>query len=93
MKTETEILNHTTDGIPDEKIIKFKQDQVKRATKWRKENAKVFSIQCNVFYDDDVIKHLQAQPNKQRYIIELIRKDIDRQHTEAIQAKLRGFRT
>lgn len=45
---------------------------------WRKKNAKVFSVQCNIDYDADIIEHLQAQPNKQRYIINLIRKDIEK---------------
>lgn len=62
-----------------------KHQQVIRATKWRKENAKCFSIQCNTFYDADVIEHLQKQPNKQRYIINLIRKDITEKSRKEMQ--------
>lgn len=50
--------------------------QSEKVMLWKKENTKSFCVQCNKVNDADIIARLEKVPNKQRYIMNLIRKDI-----------------
>lgn len=50
--------------------------QKKARDKYNKENYKVVNFKLHKTNDKDIMEHLEAQPNKQGYIKELIRKDI-----------------
>ena len=45
--------------------------------KWRKENIRRIVVNLNKVNQADVIEHLDKQVNKQAYIIDLIRKDME----------------
>lgn len=47
-----------------------------KSNEWRKANTKTFTIQLNKENDADVIEFLSTKKNRQRYIIDLIRKEI-----------------
>jgi hypothetical protein len=51
------------------------RDMENRA-KWEKENLRSYNFKLHKVNDEDIIKHLEKQPNKRDYIIGLIRKDI-----------------
>ena len=44
--------------------------------KWRKETLVQLVLKLNRNNDGDIIEHLNAQPNKRAYLIELIREDM-----------------
>lgn len=46
--------------------------------KWRKDNLKACVLYFHKANDKDVLDHLERQPNKRAYIINLIREDINR---------------
>lgn len=48
--------------------------------KWRKENLKNYHFDLNKVTDKDVYEHLEKQPNKRAYLIDLIRKDLENQN-------------
>jgi hypothetical protein len=48
-----------------------------KSSEWRKANTKSFCIQLNKENDADIIEFLTKKDNKQRYIINLIRKDMN----------------
>lgn len=50
--------------------------QKKARDKYNKENYKVVNFKLHKTNDKDIMEHLEAQPNKQGYIKELIRRDI-----------------
>ena len=47
-----------------------------KSSEWRKTHTRTFTIQLNKENDSDVIEFLSAKKNRQRYIIDLIRKEI-----------------
>jgi hypothetical protein len=47
-----------------------------RVMAWKRKKTRTFSIQCNKENDADVIARLDSQPNKNRYLINLIRNDM-----------------
>lgn len=47
-----------------------------KSNEWKKQNTKQITIQLNKVNDADVIEHLSKLENRQRYIINLIRKDM-----------------
>lgn len=47
-----------------------------KSSEWRKTHTKTFTIQLNKENDSDVIEFISAKKNRQRYIIDLIRKEI-----------------
>ena len=51
------------------------RDMENRA-KWEKQNIKRYVINLNKTKFNDVIEHLERQPNKQEYLINLIKKDM-----------------
>lgn len=55
---------------------RLRKEQVARVSQWRRENARTFSVQCHNVHDKDIIEFMDKLPNKQRYIRNLIRKDI-----------------
>ena len=44
--------------------------------KYHRENLKQIKINCHIEYDKDILEHLSKKENKQKYIKDLIRKDI-----------------
>lgn len=50
--------------------------QKKARDKYNKENYKVVNFKLHKTNDKDIMEHLEAQPNKQGYIKDLIRKDM-----------------
>lgn len=48
-----------------------------KSSEWRKIHTKTFTIQLNKDNDSDVIEFLSTKKNRQRYIINLIRKDMN----------------
>lgn len=48
-----------------------------KSSEWRKTHTKTFTIQLNKENDSDVIDFVSAKNNRQRYIINLIRKDMN----------------
>jgi len=52
-----------------------------KSNEWRKANTKAFTIQLNKENDADVIEFLSTKKNRQRYIIDLIRKEIRSERT------------
>lgn len=46
------------------------------SNEWRKAHTKQVTVQLNKVNDADVIEHLSHKDNRQRYIINLIRKDM-----------------
>ena len=46
--------------------------------KWRKENIRRIVVNINKSKQADVIEHLDKQPNRQAYIIDLIKEDMSR---------------
>lgn len=53
--------------------------QKKASKKYSRNNTKRFAIELNLKNDSGIIKKLEEVPNKQGYIKELIRKDINKQ--------------
>lgn len=49
---------------------------------WRKLNLKRYSFDLNKVTDKDVYDHLEKQPNKRDYIINLIKEDIKNKGAE-----------
>lgn len=49
---------------------------------WGKEHLKAFTFRFNVDTQSDIIKQLEEQPNKAKYIADLIRQDIEAQGKE-----------
>ena len=43
---------------------------------WRKQNIRRIVVNLNKVTQKDIIEHLDRKPNKQAYIIELIKRDI-----------------
>lgn len=50
---------------------------MERNYSWRKENLKRVDFYLNKKNESDVIEHLDKQPNRREYLINLIRKDIE----------------
>lgn len=46
--------------------------------KYQKENLKQYKFFCHKEKDADIIEHLEKQTNKQGYLKELIRRDIEK---------------
>ena len=44
--------------------------------RWEKEFLRQYTLRINKNTDKDVYEHLEKQPNKRAYLIELIRKDM-----------------
>lgn len=69
-------------GHFEKEKVRMTEEQRKRycesSSRWRKENAKQFTIQLNKVNDADIIEFLATKPNRHRYIINLIRKDMRR---------------
>ena len=57
---------------------KRKAARVAASVKYNKANVKQIKLNLNLKTDADIIKALEAVPNKQGYIKELIRKDLKR---------------
>lgn len=56
---------------------KLKQQRVKASVKYNKTNVKQIKLNLNRKTDADIITALEAAPNVQGYIKELIRKDLN----------------
>ena len=56
---------------------KLKQQRVKASVKYNKTNVKQIKLNLNRKTDADIIAALEAAPNIQGYIKELIRKDLN----------------
>jgi len=54
-----------------------KQARVKASVKYNAKNVKQVKLNLNRKTDADIIEHLEASPNMQGYIKELIRKDMN----------------
>lgn len=52
--------------------------QKKACKKYSRNNTKRYAIELNLKSDMDIIKKLEEVPNKQGYIKELIRKDLEK---------------
>lgn len=52
--------------------------QKKASKKYSRNNTKRFAIELNLKNDFEIIKKLEEVPNKQGYIKELIRKDLEK---------------
>lgn len=63
-------------------------DQAKYVAKYQKENIQRVVIKLNKIHDADIIEHINAQPNKQGYLKDLIREDI--KNTKRNTMKLKG---
>lgn len=48
------------------------------ANRWERENTKTFTVKMYLKTDQDLLKHLEKQPNRNAYIKGLIRADIQR---------------
>ena len=46
--------------------------------RWQKKNTKLQTIRLNVYSDADIIKYLETIPNKQGYIKDLLRKEMEK---------------
>lgn len=46
--------------------------------RWRKENIRRYSFTLNKVTNKDVYEHLEKQKNKRAYLIELIKKDLEK---------------
>ena len=57
---------------------KLKQQRTKASIKYNKTNVKQIKLNLNIKTDADVIAALDAVENKQGYIKELIRKDLQK---------------
>ena len=44
---------------------------------WRKANLKRYIFELNKVTDKDVYEHMEKQTNKRKYLIDLIRKDME----------------
>lgn len=52
--------------------------QKKASRKYSRNNTKRYAIELNLKTDSDIIKALDSVPNKQGYIKELIKKDLEK---------------
>ena len=52
-------------------------DQSKYTTAYIKANIQRVELKLNKLYDADIIEHINAQPNKQGYLKDLIRADME----------------
>lgn len=72
MKTDKEIREHTTDGIPDEAIIKAKYDYAAYQAKFKSKN-KSYTFNLNEIKDKQIIEWLEEQENRSEAIREALR--------------------
>lgn len=72
MKSEEEIREHTTGGIPDE-ILKKKYDFKGYQAKYRSKN-RAYCFNLNSDRDKDIIEWLDKQENKSQAISKALRK-------------------
>ena len=56
--------------------------QKRAREKYNKETYKFTTFKLNKTTEADLIKHLEAQPNKQGYLRELIKKDLEKKNSE-----------
>ena len=49
---------------------------MKNRAEWARKNLKAYTFKLHKVNDKDVIDHLERQPNKRAYVIELIKKDM-----------------
>ncbi len=54
------------------------QAQLKAIRKYQQANTKAYQLKVNIKYDQDIINKLDSVENKQGYIKELIRQDINK---------------
>lgn len=62
---------------------KSTEAQLKASAKYDKSNTKSIFLKLNIKTDADVLEHLETVGNKQGYIKELIRKDMNGSHESA----------
>lgn len=55
----------------------YKANQMANTAKWRKANSKSVNLTLNAKKDADIIEWLEGHKPKQRYIRDLIRRDMD----------------
>lgn len=72
MKSEKDIIEHTTGGIPDE-ILKKKYDFKGYQAKYKAKN-KAYCFNLNSDRDKDIIEWLDKQENKSQAISKALRK-------------------
>lgn len=53
-------------------------DKTKYIQEYQKENLLRVVVKLNKLHDEDILQHLEKQPNKQGYIKALIRADIEK---------------
>lgn len=56
--------------------MKIPESNYRAAQKYRREKCRQVRIELNKVYDADILDWLDAQPNKQGYLKDLIRADI-----------------
>lgn len=59
-------------------IEQYKANQMANTAKWRKQHTKSVNFALNIEKDADIIEWLEQHKPKQRYIRDLIRRDMDK---------------
>lgn len=72
MKSDKEIREHTTGGIPDEAIIKAKYDYAAYQAKFKSKN-RAYTFNLNEIKDKELIAWLEDQENRSEAIREALR--------------------
>lgn len=51
----------------------------KSSNRWQKKNTKLITIRCNVYSDKDIIKFMDTRENKNGYLKDLIRAEMEKE--------------
>ena len=64
------------------------KNNIQKINEWKRNHTKTIIFYINKDTESDVLQHLESQPNRRAYLVELIRKDMNEQTPESDKSEI-----